>query len=141
MHGESICNPEENKKRCNGQKQVREAVSEDVSSALEEADSQCEAVDKNTESQSRGGLSQPEEQKGDIRICHERDTHGSRCHLTRQMDRGIDTEVSEGTGCDRRGKRVRQGRALVRAQTSEEREFLRKTTVSKSVIRTAPEHG
>lgn len=36
---------------------------------------------------------------------------------------------------------MRQGRALARAQTSaEEREFLRKTTVSKSVIRTAPEH-
>lgn len=49
--------------------------------------------------------------------------------------------MSEGRGCDRRGKRVRQGRALARAQTSAEvREFLRKATVSKSVIRTAPEH-
>lgn len=58
------------------------------------------------------------------------------------MDRGIEREVSEETRCDRKGKIVRQGRALARAQASAEvREFLRKTTVSKSVIRTAPEHG
>lgn len=66
---------------------VQGTVSGDVSSALEETDSQCEAVDKNTESQSRGGRSQSEEQKGSIRICHEKDKHSSRCHLTRQMDR------------------------------------------------------
>lgn len=123
-------------------KKVQGAVSEDVSSALEETDSQCEAVDKNIESQSRGGLSQPEEQEGDICICPETDKHNSRHHLTRQMDRGIDREVSEGTGCDKRGERVRQVRALAHAQTSAEvTEFFRKTTVSKSVIRTAPEHG
>lgn len=99
------------KKKCSGQKEVQEAVSGDVSSAREETDSQCEAADKNTESQSREGPSQPEEQKGDIHICHERDKHSSRRHLIGQMDR----KVSEKTGCDRRGDRVRQGGALARS--------------------------
>lgn len=117
MHDMSICNPRntQKKKKCSGQKEVQEAVSGDVSSAREETDSQCEAADKNTESQRREGLSQPEEQKGDIHICHERDKHSSRCHLIGQMDRGIHRKVSEKTGCDRRGERVRKGGALARA--------------------------
>lgn len=63
-------------------------MSGDVNSALEVTDSQCEAVDKNTESQNRGGPSQ--EQKWDIRVCHERDKHSSRSHLSRQMVREIE---------------------------------------------------
>lgn len=50
--------------QCNGQNEVQEAVNGDISTALVVTDSQCEPVDKNTESQSRRGQSKPEEQKG-----------------------------------------------------------------------------
>lgn len=73
MHDMSMCNPEESKNKGNGQNEVWAAVSKDVSSALEETDSQCEAVDKNTESPRAGeGCHSQRSRRGTFHLSQER---------------------------------------------------------------------